>query len=110
MPIAAASLAACAAIAAHALVDSFLTFTPTYVVFAIAAGLLFSAHSGRGSAVRIAFDGTTLTPGRTGVGYYTEHLLQHLAREVVDTGDEIVVRVEQAGRHAAAVAAPRARA
>jgi hypothetical protein len=29
--------------------------------------------------------------GRTGVGYYTEHLLQHLAREVVDTGDEIVV-------------------
>ena len=39
----------------------------------------------------IAFDGTTLTPGRTGVGYYTEHLLQHLAREVVDTGDEIVV-------------------
>ena len=32
--------------------------------------------------MRIAFDGTTLTPGRTGVGYYTEHLLQHLAREV----------------------------
>ena len=27
------------AIAAHALVDSFLTFTPTYVAFAIAAGL-----------------------------------------------------------------------
>lgn len=41
--------------------------------------------------MRIAFDGTTLTPGRTGVGYYTEHLLQHLAREVVHTGDEIVV-------------------
>ena len=39
----------------------------------------------------IAFDGTTLTPGRTGVGYYTEHLLQHLAREVITTGDEIVV-------------------
>jgi glycosyltransferase involved in cell wall biosynthesis len=39
----------------------------------------------------IAFDGTTLTPGRTGVGYYTEHLLQHLAREVAYTGDEIVV-------------------
>lgn len=39
----------------------------------------------------IAFDGTTLTPGRTGVGYYTEHLLQHLAREVAVTGDEIVV-------------------
>lgn len=39
----------------------------------------------------IAFDGTTLTPGRTGVGYYTEHLLQHLAREVAVSGDEIVV-------------------
>jgi hypothetical protein len=45
MPIAAAAFAACAAIAVHALVDSFLTFTPTYVVFAIAAGLLFSAPS-----------------------------------------------------------------
>ena len=41
--------------------------------------------------MRIAFDGTTLTPGRTGVGYYTEHLLQHLAREVATTGDELVV-------------------
>jgi glycosyltransferase involved in cell wall biosynthesis len=41
--------------------------------------------------MRIAFDGTTLTPGRTGVGYYSEHLLQHLAREVAGTGDEIVV-------------------
>lgn len=41
--------------------------------------------------MRIAFDGTTLTPGRTGVGYYTEHLLQHLAREVAGTGDELVV-------------------
>jgi hypothetical protein len=41
LPIAAASFAACAAIAVHALVDSFLTFTPTYVAFAIAAGLLF---------------------------------------------------------------------
>ena len=41
--------------------------------------------------MRIAFDGTTLTPGRTGVGYYTEHLLQHLAREVEASGDEIVV-------------------
>lgn len=41
--------------------------------------------------MRIAFDGTTLTPGRTGVGYYTEHLLQHLAHEVAATGDEIVV-------------------
>src|SRR5688500_20210869 len=42
-------------------------------------------------AMRIAFDGTTLTPGRPGVGYYTEHLLQHLAREVEQTGDEIIV-------------------
>jgi glycosyltransferase involved in cell wall biosynthesis len=41
--------------------------------------------------MRIAFDGTTLTPGRTGVGYYTEHLLQHLAREVETTGDELTV-------------------
>ena len=41
--------------------------------------------------MRIAFDGTTLTPGRTGVGYYTEHLLQHLAREVAATGDELIV-------------------
>ena len=41
--------------------------------------------------MRIAFDGTTLRPGRTGVGYYTEHLLQHLAREVESTGDELVV-------------------
>ncbi len=46
--------------------------------------------------MRIAFDGTTLTPGRTGVGYYTEHLLQHLAREVEHTGDEIVVLSNQA--------------
>jgi glycosyltransferase involved in cell wall biosynthesis len=41
--------------------------------------------------MRIAFDGTTLTAGRTGVGYYTEHLLQHLAREVQQTGDELIV-------------------
>jgi glycosyltransferase involved in cell wall biosynthesis len=41
--------------------------------------------------MRIAFDGTTLTQGRTGVGYYTEHLLQHLAREVESTGDELIV-------------------
>src|SRR5438034_10349432 len=39
--------------------------------------------------MRIAFDGTTLRPGRTGVGYYTEHLLHHLAKESVD--DEIIV-------------------
>ena len=46
--------------------------------------------------MRIAFDGTTLTPGRTGVGYYTEHLLQHLAREVEATGDELIVISNQA--------------
>ena len=49
LAIAAAAFAACAAIATHALVDSFLTFTPTYTVFAIAAGLLFS---GTGSAAQ----------------------------------------------------------
>jgi glycosyltransferase involved in cell wall biosynthesis len=38
--------------------------------------------------MRIAFDGTTLTPGRTGVGYYTEHLLQHLAARA---DDEVIV-------------------
>ena len=41
--------------------------------------------------MRIAFDGTTLTAGRTGVGYYTEHLLQHLAAEVERSGDELIV-------------------
>jgi glycosyltransferase involved in cell wall biosynthesis len=41
--------------------------------------------------MRIAFDGTTLTQGRTGVGYYTEHLLQHLATEIATTGDELIV-------------------
>jgi glycosyltransferase involved in cell wall biosynthesis len=41
--------------------------------------------------MRIAFDGTTLTTGRTGVGYYSEHLLQHLAREVETSGDELIV-------------------
>src|SRR5687768_17655364 len=40
-------------------------------------------------AMRIAFDGTTLRPGRTGVGYYTEHLLHHLAVRAGD--DQIVV-------------------
>ena len=35
-----AAFAACVAIAAHGVVDSFLTFTSTYVVFAIAAGLI----------------------------------------------------------------------
>jgi glycosyltransferase involved in cell wall biosynthesis len=39
--------------------------------------------------MRIAFDGTTLRPGRTGVGYYTEHLLHHLAQEGPE--EELVV-------------------
>lgn len=43
LPLVAASAAACLAIAAHALVDSFLTFTPTYAAFAIAAGLFVSS-------------------------------------------------------------------
>ncbi len=41
MPLVAAAFAACVAIAAHGVVDSFLTFTSTYVIFAIAAGLLY---------------------------------------------------------------------
>jgi hypothetical protein len=41
-PVVAAACAACLAIGAHALVDSFITFTPTYAVFAIAAGLLYA--------------------------------------------------------------------
>src|SRR5438046_48684 len=39
--------------------------------------------------MRIAFDGTALRPGRTGVGYYTEHLLHHLAQVV--SNDELIV-------------------
>ena len=39
--------------------------------------------------MRIAFDGTTLTPDRTGIGYYTEHLLSHLVAEF--TEDEWIV-------------------
>jgi glycosyltransferase involved in cell wall biosynthesis len=39
--------------------------------------------------MRIAFDGTTLRPERTGVGYYTEHLLQHLVREA--SADRFIV-------------------
>jgi hypothetical protein len=42
VPLVAAATAACLAIAVHGLVDSFLTFTPTYVAFAIATGLLYS--------------------------------------------------------------------
>src|SRR5260221_12054458 len=37
----------------------------------------------------IAFDGTSLRPRRTGVGYYTEHLLRHLAQ--IADGDELTV-------------------
>jgi radical SAM superfamily enzyme YgiQ (UPF0313 family)/glycosyltransferase involved in cell wall biosynthesis len=44
--------------------------------------------------MRIAFDGTALRPERTGVGYYTEHLLHHLAR--VATNDELIVVSNQA--------------
>jgi len=39
--------------------------------------------------LRIAFDGTALRPGRTGVGYYTEHLLHHLAQ--IASNDELIV-------------------
>jgi anaerobic magnesium-protoporphyrin IX monomethyl ester cyclase len=41
--------------------------------------------------MRIAFDGTTLRPRRTGVGYYTEHLLHHLAGHA----DELTVLSNQ---------------
>ena len=47
--------------------------------------------------MRIAFDGTTLRPGRTGVGYYTEHLLHHLATSAAD--DELMVVSNRADRH-----------
>lgn len=40
--------------------------------------------------MRIAFDGTTLRSPQTGVGYYTEHLLQHLLQEA-DADDEFLV-------------------
>lgn len=39
--------------------------------------------------MRIIVEGTTLRPGRTGVGYYVEHLVAHLAAEARD--DEVVV-------------------
>ena len=41
--------------------------------------------------MRIAFDGTTLMPGRTGVGYYTEHLLHHLAQQSGGDTELVVV-------------------
>jgi anaerobic magnesium-protoporphyrin IX monomethyl ester cyclase len=40
--------------------------------------------------MRIAFDGSSLRPNRTGVGYYGEHLLRHLAR-VLPADDELIV-------------------
>lgn len=39
--------------------------------------------------MHIAFDGTTIRPGRTGVGYYSEHLLRHTAAQSAD--DEVTV-------------------
>src|SRR5206468_4261290 len=41
--------------------------------------------------MRIAFDGTALRPRRTGVGYYTEHLLRHLAVIAEAGGHELIV-------------------
>jgi glycosyltransferase involved in cell wall biosynthesis len=41
--------------------------------------------------MRIVFDGTTLRPRRTGVGYYTEHLLWHLAQEAAQDEELVVV-------------------
>ena len=69
--------------------------------------------------MRIVFDGTTLRPRRTGVGYYTEHLLHHLALEApeeelivvsnrpIDTTTPLPARVRVAG---AALRAPHLRA
>src|SRR5881394_3689517 len=45
--------------------------------------------------MRIAFDGTALRPRRTGVGYYSEHLLRHLALAAHDD-DELIVLSNQA--------------
>jgi O-antigen ligase len=42
VPLVAALIAAWLSIAGHGLVDSFVTFTPTYVLFALTAGLTFS--------------------------------------------------------------------
>jgi len=40
--------------------------------------------------MRIAFDGSSLRPHRTGVGYYGEHLLRHLAA-TLPAQDELIV-------------------
>jgi hypothetical protein len=50
-PAAAAFAATWLAIATHGMVDSFLSFTPTYVTFAIVAGLAFSSGSGHADRV-----------------------------------------------------------
>ena len=49
-----AMLAAWVVVAGHGLVDSFLTFTPTYASFAIAAGLAFSTAIRHGVGPRLA--------------------------------------------------------
>src|SRR5262249_17490534 len=41
--------------------------------------------------MRIAFDGSALRPNRTGVGYYTEHLLRHLAHTAAPDDELIVI-------------------
>jgi len=53
LPLFAAVTAAIAAIAVHGLVDSFFTFTPTYVVFALAGGLMFSPAMSGADAHRL---------------------------------------------------------
>jgi O-antigen ligase len=50
-PAAAAFAATWLAITTHGMVDSFLSFTPTYVTFAIVAGLAFSSGSGHADRV-----------------------------------------------------------
>jgi radical SAM superfamily enzyme YgiQ (UPF0313 family)/glycosyltransferase involved in cell wall biosynthesis len=40
--------------------------------------------------MRIAFDGSALRPNRTGVGYYSEHLLRHLT-QAAGPDDELIV-------------------
>ena len=62
--------------------------------------------------MRIAFDGTTLRPQRTGVGYYTEHLLHHLAsqttdRELTVVSNQPVEPVRPLPSHVDVVAEPR---
>jgi anaerobic magnesium-protoporphyrin IX monomethyl ester cyclase len=44
----------------------------------------------RNLPMRIALDGSALRPNRTGVGYYTEHLLRHLA-QTAPVDDELIV-------------------